>query len=492
MPPANIVWTEPLVQDADLYTSNSIVVRRITPKPKTEPCSTTNCDSGYHESLPVEVSPGRQGNHQRRRKRSKSSRLLFPSRAINAVFWLVLLVGMLYYRKMVHTVNIPRGQVKHGPSLQLGALMSSSKISSSTSQQQDHVSRKLQPESIIFDEHIVHIIHTRFMQHQPDLIDLGLARLELFKEFTLKSMQLQSSRNFLWVIRTDPDLDDSLRTPLLDALSSVDNHLLIASNENPNIQIHEITSVDPSMVWSGDLDRARTYLQAQTSTPKKILESRLDADDALNVDFVQHLQEVAVVELPEEASQWKIWCASHHIEWQYHSVTDTIDSNAGVLLSIKNGACVSVGLTIGYTEGVRVHDLPPIKHQNLAKVLPSCKRHHSKCLAYIRLIPTALRARTPTSAGMLNVLLGHKVKMDRKYVAGAKKQEIIQQQLWEATTPRFGLAPEQGSHLRSYLKEHLQSIAVDNLRGQCSSGHSCKESSKILLQAIVDNPAAFD
>ena len=330
------------------------------------------------------------------------------------------------------------------------------------------------------------------MQHQPDLLDLGLARLELFKEFTLRSINLQSSRNFLWVIRTDPTLDDALRTPLLEALSSVENHLLIASNENPNIQIHEILNVDPSMIWSGDWNRARTYLESVKSTPKKILESRLDADDALNVDFVEHLQEVAVVELPEEQSQWKIWCASHHIEWQYHSVTDTVDSSAGVLLSIKNGVCVSVGLTIGYTEGVQVHDLPPIKHQNLAKILPSCKKHPSKCLAYIRLIPTALRARTPTSAGMLNVLLGQKVKMDHKYVVGAKKQEVIQRQLWEATTPRFGLTPEHGSHLRSYLKEHLKSIAADNLRGQCSSGHSCKETSKILLQAIVDNPAAFD
>lgn len=330
------------------------------------------------------------------------------------------------------------------------------------------------------------------MQHQPDLLDLGLARLELFKEFTLRSINLQSSRNFLWVIRTDPNLDESLKRPLLDALKSVENHLLIASNENPNIQVHEIISVDPSTVWSGDFDRARTYLQSETSQPKKILESRLDADDALNADFVKHLQEVAIMELPDEESQWKIWCASHHIEWQYHSATDTIDNSAGVLLSIKNGACVSVGLTIGYTEGVQVHDLPPIKHQNLARVLPSCKRHPSKCLAYIGLIPTALRARTPTSAGMLNVLLGQKVKMDRKYVAGARKQEIMQQQLWEATTPRFGLAPEHGSRLRSYLKAHLQSIAADNLRGQCSTGHSCKETSKILLQAIVDNPEAFD
>ncbi len=332
----------------------------------------------------------------------------------------------------------------------------------------------------------------RFMQNQPDLLDLGLARLELFKEFTLQSLHLQSSRNFLWVIRTDPHLDAALRQSLLESLSIVDNHLLIASNENPNVQSHDITSVDPTIVWSGDLERAKRYLRQETNAQTNIiLESRLDADDALHVDFVQHVQGVALAELPKEAAQWKIWCASHHIEWQYHSATDTIDTTSGVLLSMKDSVCVSAGLTIGYTEGVRVHDLPPIKHQQLAKTLRSCKKHKSKCLAFINLFPTALRARTPTSAGMLNVLLGKRVKVDGRYVKGAKKQETVQSQLWSVATPRFGFSPEQGSRLRAYLKEHLRSIAADNLRGQCSAGHSCKESSKVLLQAIVDHPEAF-
>lgn len=329
------------------------------------------------------------------------------------------------------------------------------------------------------------------MQSQPDLIDLGLARIELLKEFTLRSLNLQSSRNFLWVIRTDPALDDTLRQALLKTLNGVDNHILIASNENPNVQIQDLLAVDPSIVWSGDLERAKSYLRLETQTPRKILESRLDADDALHLDFVDHVQRVALDELPNQPSQWKIWCSSRHIEWQYHSATDSIDKTNGVLLSIKDSACVSAGLTIGYTEGVHVHDLPPIKHQQLAKVLPSCKKQKSKCLAFISLFPTALRARTPTSAGMLNVLLGQKVQVDRRYMKGAQQQETVQSQLWSATTPRFGFAPENGSRLRTYLKEHLGRIAADNLRGQCSAGHSCKESSKILLQAIVDNPEAF-
>ena len=161
MPPANILWTEPLVQDVDLYASNNIVVRRLTPKSKADPCSPIhNCESGCYESL--DGSPGRPGNHQRRRKRT-NSRQLFPSRAINAAFWLVILLGVLYYRKMVHTSNFSWGQVKQGPQIHLGASVASSNINpSSISQQQDHVSRNLQTGSIKLDEHIVHIIHTRY------------------------------------------------------------------------------------------------------------------------------------------------------------------------------------------------------------------------------------------------------------------------------------------------------------------------------------------
>lgn len=159
MPPANIQWTEPLVQDVDLYTSNSIVVRRLSPKSKTECCSTIhNGENGSCELL--EGSPGRSVNPPRRRKRN-NSRQLFRSRAINAAFWLVILVGMLYYRRMLHTAGFPWDHEEKA-TLHLEALKSSSNIiNPSTSQQQDHVSRSLQTEFITMDEPIVHIIHTR-------------------------------------------------------------------------------------------------------------------------------------------------------------------------------------------------------------------------------------------------------------------------------------------------------------------------------------------
>jgi hypothetical protein len=51
------------------------------------------------------------------------------------------------------------------------------------------------------DHNVVHIIQTRFQQHQPDLVHLGRARLSLFKSFCLPTVSKQTSRQFLWIIR---------------------------------------------------------------------------------------------------------------------------------------------------------------------------------------------------------------------------------------------------------------------------------------------------
>lgn len=57
---------------------------------------------------------------------------------------------------------------------------------------------------------LFHIIKTRFMQHQPRLLELGKARLELFKTFCLPSMLHQTTQNFFWIIYTDPELHPDL------------------------------------------------------------------------------------------------------------------------------------------------------------------------------------------------------------------------------------------------------------------------------------------
>ena len=80
---------------------------------------------------------------------------------------------------------------------------------------------------------LVHIIQSRFMQEQGPLEILGMARLKLFLTFCLPSMVQQSSQNFVWIIKTDPQFT---KTSIFDALiRSVrlhDNIYVVASNAN--------------------------------------------------------------------------------------------------------------------------------------------------------------------------------------------------------------------------------------------------------------------
>jgi hypothetical protein len=349
------------------------------------------------------------------------------------------------------------------------------------------------------------------MQNQPHLIDLGLARLELLKTFTIASLEQQTSQNYLWVIRTDPKLNATLKQPLLEVLQnqSSQHYLLIASNENPNIQIRELRNSlehHNSRLWSsGDLEWVSRYLDNEESSNHNngnvFLETRLDADDALHANFVETVQVNAAAaglfvssDGDEQQPSWKIWCASQHLEWQYHSVWDNgndAEEHYGALFSLKDQGCISTGLTIGYTDGIGHSDLPPIKHDQLGQTVRSCgdDESNNNCLDFVKVVPAALRARTPTSAGMLNILFKkQKGKANRQYEKGALKQKGLQAPLWDLAGSKFGYTKAKAVPLHQYLQANVHSIAVDNLKGQCTTGHSCKKSSNYLLQTIIDHP----
>ena len=168
------------------------------------------------------------------------------------------------------------------------------------------------------------------MQDQPDLIDLGLARLEMLKSFALASLKQQTSTNFVWIIRTDPSLNNRIREDLVDALESNFSaahysdqvrrpyrYLLVASNENPKVQTDTLLkSLTSDSVWGGNFTEVMDYLSPGTIASSKlsssrssvssssssvafddvgdsnvvVLESRLDSDDSLNKYFVDAVQ----------------------------------------------------------------------------------------------------------------------------------------------------------------------------------------------------------
>mmetsp|Transcript_35452 Transcript_35452/g.46954 ORF Transcript_35452/g.46954 Transcript_35452/m.46954 type:complete len:93 (-) Transcript_35452:56-334(-) len=50
----------------------------------------------------------------------------------------------------------------------------------------------------------------------------------------------------------------------------------------------------------------------------------------------------------------------------------------------------------------------------------------------------------------------------------------------------FGINEDTIQHTTTHIRDNLLFMSEDNLRGQCTKGHSCKVESKEALQQIVD------
>jgi hypothetical protein len=88
----------------------------------------------------------------------------------------------------------------------------------------------------------------------------------------------------------------------------------------------------------------------------------------------------------------------------------------------------------------------------------------------------AIRSRAPTSAGMLGVL--------------AKPEQLhpewwVNYAFWNMLHESFGLQRPQMRWMQKYLSDHLIEIAQDNLLGQCTTGHSCKDKARVALQELL-------
>jgi len=355
---------------------------------------------------------------------------------------------------------------------------------------------------------IVHIIHSRFMQNQPDLIHLGEARLELFQHFFIKSLEAQSSSNFVCIIRTDPELHPKLKEQIIGILQrSKLVYILVATNEIPKSQYEDILvgNIKPSDVWSGSLEEIKRYLRIDSTpssialpsssiSPPRIIETRLDADDGLNRLFVETMQAEADEGYGFYPQTWRLWCVANHAEWQFQSLWQTSENemeDVGTIVALQVNYCVTPGLSIAFLGDEQSMQAMPstMKHERLLHTR-LCKNKSSNktdvdCRSFVPMIMAAFRARTPTSAGMLN-LVYNGTSFNQKYIAGASKQKDIQSQLWWAVKRLFGFSKHSARNINQYMKDRIKAIAQDNLKGQCTRGHSCKNSSQILLRSILE------
>jgi hypothetical protein len=307
----------------------------------------------------------------------------------------------------------------------------------------------------------------------------------------------------------------------------------VASNENYLIQPQQKGSwrdgaegrdLLSSTIYTGNITELHQAIALREERP--ILETRLDADDGLHLYYIEYIQMVAIrkfiISLSEEETEtskennektnntprWLYWCSRRHIEWHsslsnvtknHHKQNNKhkIETSKGFLNPVQHDRlCVTPGITVGYNVGVDAKDVPVFSHDLLYNKLvgsTDCFPDHkapsiissdekeenaSSCLDLVQdLLFCALRSRTWTSAGMRNV------PMDENFMPRAE----LTNKLWQLLEERFAMNQTRLQETQSFLIEHEQQIAYENLLGQCTTGHSCKEEAKQELQQYIQN-----
>ncbi|KAL7471778.1 hypothetical protein ACHAXS_012231 [Conticribra weissflogii] len=475
---------------------------------------------------------------------------------------------------------------------------------------QPQATNKSQPR----DPRLIHVLETRFMQNQPHLVQLARARLKLFQTVCLPTVRHQTAwGNFLWIIRTDPDLDPEIQRDLIDLLEESGSLVstkkegeedeqntegeggnrdtgityLVGSNDNyitanvtssipstirPFDVRHMLSSMisRPETISAGKLSSLRELLDdvlseddARSDQNNVVLWTRLDADDGLNVHYLEYVQNQAVryflpeyysppdsrhrlrlvpaaaddvSETPYRPPRWTYWCAGTNIDW----FLDRQRRNGTVFPVQHSNVCVTPGVTIALMGETEPGAVPRLDHDKIVSFLRGketaeeeedgegggtrgerksergslCGRKgrsvvekidndddddddddesdddddeeeeepdDGTCFHMIHAFSfSAIRSRTPTSAGMLGI------SPTLTQLEIVRRHPAVQSYMWTEMGKNFRIGNEELVKTNEYFGEMVFEIAEENARGQCTEGHSCKTSSKDLLQQYVD------
>ena len=222
-----------------------------------------------------------------------------------------------------------------------------------------------------------------------------------------------------------------------------------------------------------------------------MLETRLDADDGLHRNYLQSMQRYALRTLTgTKRPAWAAWCPLKNLEWHANDQGSSLLSDLGDIRPVFNSqSCITAGLTIASSPHVNPKDLE-FQHQTLFQHgrLKGCGLPEKRNCVKLVSKPAvgAIRARTTTSAGMKGV--GNILKREIALHPRVKNEVAIlrgDERRSNMLSSDFGVDEEALERVKSYLHVHALGIAKDNLKGQCTNGHSCKDSSKAKLQRII-------
>ena len=472
--------------------------------------------------LPCTSSPSSQKGHRYKRKRRRVANKV-QSYRVPYLVWIMVIsiyccimymqVGVNRMRKLQYTIN--------GLDYDNNKKTQSSSHNIQATKQTSKQNTRLQTPKYEIDPELIHVVETRFMQQQSGLLELGLARLALFEAFCLPSMLSQTSSNFLWIIRADPKLHPSLVKRLQELLKGRDNFILIGSNNNPEgfgrdgtslssfLQADSMIDNVTAHVWSGNITLLEEAYKYSSSRSSILLETRLDSDDGLHSQFIEYVQNDTVNNLVSkdiDKKPWRLWCIDSRIEFHpwspwdpstpeiLEAKTNEIQPQEGYLVLFSEKVCVTPGMTFGYGKGANREslDIPHLRHDQIASKIKKCVKDTQdiECVKRLEIAPGAVRARTTTSAGMANVVTG-KEDIDKAngFRRKAKNKNFIRQyfrqdSLWAILSTKFTISRDEVKVARAIIIDRETEIAQDNLKGQCTGGHSCKNSTKKILQTL--------
>lgn len=381
---------------------------------------------------------------------------------------------------------------------------------------------------------LIHIVNSRFMQDQADLVHLAEARLDLFETFCFPGMKGQTIEpegldpgrpptreqleryRFLWILKVDPDLDPAIRDRMVRLMRPYPNFFLVGSNLNFGVGVrpgswrggeagaHILEERDDVSVFAGSLELLKyAHLMREH---KIVVETRLDADDGLPFHFLEAMANTAVHKLspaseqhrdtedvPQRSADWLYWCASESINWYPTAMYKGLEKANADEIELEqdpgrftidakgnNGApiCLTPGLSTGLAVGVSFEDMPQFGHFTL---MHEIKYYDGSCgledmMQCLRVVETRpIRSRTPTSAGMKNL------KLEGKPVSNT----LVDKQ-WTYVENVFGVERDAVYKTNLHMQRNIVPILQDNYRGQCTTGHSCKRETKDTLKKMIE------
>ncbi|KAL3784874.1 hypothetical protein HJC23_012477 [Cyclotella cryptica] len=423
---------------------------------------------------------------------------------------------------------------------------------------------------------IIHIVSTRFMQGQGNLVSLARSRLKLLEVICLPSMMkqtlfdgetLRSIYNhtkwagrvesltdldgsevdplLLWVIKVDPNIDKAVLNELRAVLEPVKRFtIVVGSNTNYGIGVktggwrdgkegNNILEAfrNDKIYFPSDKEYAFGIVSRahEARSDRVVLETRLDSDDAINISYFSVLHYTALKDLvnysisefvsnddefeqktddehsvevqhttQHPTARWIYWCPHRHIQWNPSTSFYNPNNDPGMLSVFESpNVCVTPGLTLGFAVGTDEADVPryehtqvywEINHNHNFKTGDSTEQDcglypTSRCAVFVENpYVAAFRSRAMTSAGMhmMEALGKPSMEMPDFYTE-------ISNKLWKGhIQDYFGIEPKKAKEAADFLMNIYVDTVRDNLRGQCTKGHSCKQSSLEKLLRTID------